>query len=69
MTATAPAVKMVLPEDRELVKFADVPVGDYFIDDWIVFEKLDDTLARGPKLRPLGTGVYEFEADAEVEPC
>ena len=59
-----------------LVKFSAIPVGDYFLDDGIVYEKLaeatskfDPGLARGPKRHALGTGCYEFEGDAEVEPA
>jgi len=64
-----------VPERRELVKFSAIAVGDYFVDDGIMYEKLRDAsesdtgLARGPKRRPLGTGCYEFEADTEVEPA
>ena len=51
----------------KVVKFSDLLVGAYFLDDGMVYEKLDDTLARGPKRHALGTGVYDFEPDDEVE--
>ena len=63
------------PEAATLVKFSAIPVGEYFIDDGIVYEKLreasefDTGLARGPKLAPLGTGCYEFDGDVEVTPA
>ena len=56
-----------------LVKFSAIQVGDYFLDDGIMNEKIRDAsesdtgLARGPKRRPLGTGAYDFHADDEVE--
>jgi hypothetical protein len=52
---------------RRPVKFSDLEVGDYFLDDGTVYEKIDDTLARGPKRHPLGNGVYDFEPEDEVE--
>jgi hypothetical protein len=51
------------------VKFDDLPVGAYFLDDGTVYEKIDDSLARGPKQHALGTGIYDFEPDDEVEPA
>ena len=65
-----------VPERREFVKFSKIEVGWFFIDDHVVYEKLSDAdpsdpfgrgLARGPKLGPLGTGIFEFHADDEVE--
>jgi hypothetical protein len=54
---------------RRTVKFSDLEVGDYFLDDGTVYEKIDDTLARGPKRSALGTGVYSFDETDEVEKC
>lgn len=46
--------------------FSELPIGDLFTEDGTVYEKIGENLARGPKKHPLGTGVYDFEADDEV---
>jgi hypothetical protein len=43
-------------------------VGDYFKDEGVTYEKKSDRTAWGPMGSALGTGVYDFEPDDEVEP-
>jgi hypothetical protein len=50
------------------VKFSELKVGDYFKDEGVTYEKKSDRTAWGPRRSALGTGVYDFEPDDEVEP-
>ncbi len=47
--------------------FADIPTNDEFKEDGIVYTKLSESQARGPKWRWRKSELYEFAADDEIE--
>jgi hypothetical protein len=48
--------------------FADIPLNEAFRDlDGVVYVKLSDTMARGPRWRWRNSELYEFAADDPVE--